>query len=161
MRQLWQVADFLRETRRQLRFGELSRSPLRLLRLELQGAKAECEWIARPPDVWDASLRPHTRNCNASAQALQDALAMRDLLFGELPEIQTAVLRAYREIEGQVPELIIAGTVARADTAPLGIRSIAMRAKLHGLRFWLDDGILEALQQEKTPGKLRHEPVLV
>ena len=58
MRPLWEAADFVRRTHRRLRFGELSRAPLRLLRFELRGQEAECEWMARPPDPWDADLPP-------------------------------------------------------------------------------------------------------
>ncbi len=161
MKQLWQAADFCREMRRQLRFGELSRSSLRLLRLELRGEAVECEWIARPPDVWDAGLRPRTQHRNASLQALQDALALRELIFSEVSDAQTATLRAYRQLEGQAPELIIEGEVARQDVAPKGIKSIAMRAKLHGLHFWLDDGMLEPLEQDPRGGSSRHEPAFV
>jgi len=57
MRPLWEVADFVRSMRRQMRFGEFSRSPLRLLRVELREDTAECDWILRPPDIWDDSLR--------------------------------------------------------------------------------------------------------
>jgi hypothetical protein len=57
MRQLWEVADFVRTVRREMRFGELSRAPLRLLRLELREDAMECDWVARPPDVWDAGRR--------------------------------------------------------------------------------------------------------
>jgi hypothetical protein len=161
MKQLWEALDFCRNVRRKLRFGEISRSPLRLLRMELQGETVECEWIARSADVWDTHLRPSVRHRNASLQALQDAMAIRDLLFSELPAVQTATLRAYRQMEGQIPELIIAGTVARGDVAPRAIRSVAMRAKLQGLRFWLDDGILETLQQEERGGRSRREPAFV
>ena len=51
MRPLWEVADFVRSMRRQMRFGEFSRSPLRLLRVELREDTAECDWILRPPDI--------------------------------------------------------------------------------------------------------------
>jgi len=161
MKQLWQAVDFCREMRRQLRFGELSRSSLRLLRLELRGEAVECEWMSRPPDVWDAGLRPRTQNRNASLQALQDALALRDLIFSELSGAQTATLRVYRQLEGQPPELIIEGEVARHDVVPKGIKSIAMRAKLQGLRFWLDDGMLEPLQRDPRGGSSRREPAFV
>ncbi len=43
MKPLWEAADFLIRMRRRLRFGELSRAPLQLLRLELRGEQAECE----------------------------------------------------------------------------------------------------------------------
>ena len=36
MRQLWEVADFVRKMRREMRFGEISRAPLQLLRVELR-----------------------------------------------------------------------------------------------------------------------------
>jgi hypothetical protein len=161
MKPLWEAVDFCHQIRRQLRFGELSRSQLRLLRLELKGDVAECEWMARAADIWDAGLRARTRNCNASLQALHDALAVRDLIFSEMAEVKTATLRAYRETAGQAPELIIAGVVERGAGAPRGIRSVAMRAKLQGLRFWLDDGILEALQQDPQRGSSTGDPVFV
>ena len=67
MRRLWEVADFVRSIRRQMRFGEISRSPLRLLRVELHNDTLECDWIARPPGVWDCSLRrpgsPYAISC--------------------------------------------------------------------------------------------------
>jgi hypothetical protein len=47
-----------------------------------------------------------------------------------------------------VPELIIAGKVSRDDEVASSVRSLAMKAKLFGLRFWLNDGVLEALQPE-------------
>ena len=60
MRPLWEVADFVRSIRRQMRFGELSRAPLQLLRVEFARtcATVECDWIARPADTWDSNLRP-------------------------------------------------------------------------------------------------------
>jgi hypothetical protein len=57
--------------------------------------------------------------------------------------------------------LIIEGAVARDDAAPAGIKSIAMRAKLQGLHFWLDDGMLEPLQEGPRGGRSRHEPAFV
>jgi hypothetical protein len=54
MQPLYEVADFVRAVRRRFRFGELSRAPIRILRLELQGDSAGCDWVTRPPDVWDA-----------------------------------------------------------------------------------------------------------
>ena len=71
MRQLWEVADFVRAMRRQVRFGEISRAPLRLLRVELRG---DTSWnatgSARPPDAWDSSLQRPVRDRNESQQVL-------------------------------------------------------------------------------------------
>jgi len=47
MKQLWEAADFVRNLRRRLRFGELSRAPLKLLRLELRGNQAAPAAILR------------------------------------------------------------------------------------------------------------------
>ena len=148
MRPLWEAADLVRRVRRQLRFGELSRAPLQLLRLELRGKFAECEWIARPPDPWDADLAPEIAHRNQTFQALRDAIAMRELIFDVMTDIQTAKLRVYRP-SASAAELIITGTVTREDQPPLRMSSIVMRAKLCGFHFSLGDGVLEALPMKE------------
>jgi hypothetical protein len=114
MKHLCGIGDFVRSLRIQARFGELSRAPLRLLRVQLSGETVECDWVARSADRWDAG--------------------------------GTAVLRVYRQTTTGDTELIIAGTVSKDQKAPAMVRSLAMRAKLMGLRFWLDEGVLENLQ---------------
>ena len=153
MKQLWDAADFLRRLRRQMRYGQLSRAPLRLLRFEVRGEIAECEWMARPADPWDADLPPGARGRNASSQALEDSLALREMLFAAMPNVSSAVFRVYRAVEtagetteGPEPELIIVGTVERDEVVAGNIRSLAMRAQLFGFRFWMDNGILGTLQ---------------
>jgi hypothetical protein len=150
MKPFWEIADFLRTIRRQMRFGDLSRAPLQLVRLEWQGDTAQCDWIVRPPDAWDENLGRHERERNVSEQALRDAIQVCDLLFAELPSVKIAVLRAFRQSETcQSPALVIAGTVRRGEEGGLkGIRSSAMRVKLCGLQFRMDDGRLEPLQME-------------
>jgi hypothetical protein len=149
MRHLCQIGDFVRRLRVQARVGELSRAPLRLLRLQLCGDTAECDWMARPADAWDADLPKSVGDRNASAQALKDAIAVRDLLFGVLPDLNAAAFRVYRQSADSQVELIIAGSVNRGERAPAVVRSLAMRAKLFGLQFWLDEGILETLQPDE------------
>ena len=94
MRLLWGIADFGRAVHRQMRFGELSRAPLRLLRVEWRGVVAECEWMARPLDDWDRGLPRQVSDANAAEQALRDAIAMRELLFDTLP-VDNAVVRVF------------------------------------------------------------------
>jgi hypothetical protein len=148
MKPLWEAADFVRGVRRRLRFGELSRAPLQLLRLELRGELAECEWMARPPDPWDADLAAEIAQRNQTLQALRDAMAMRELIFDLMTGIQSARLRVYRP-SASVAELIITGRVTRQDQPPLRMSSIVMRAKLCGLHFSLEDGVLEALPMKE------------
>lgn len=148
MKQLWEAADFVRNLRRRLRFGELSRAPLKLLRLELRGEEAECEWLARPADPWDADLPTGFGERHASLQALEDCLAVRRLLFSALPSIRKAVFRVYRGVEAEHVELVITGTVTREDQAAANVCSLAMRAQLCGLRFWLADGVLGRFQSK-------------
>jgi hypothetical protein len=150
MKQLWKAADFLRKWRMEMRFGKLSRAPLRLLRLEVKSQVAECEWMARAADPWDADLPPGTGERNASQQALEDSLAVREMLFAAMPDISSAVFRVYRAVEGAETgaeaELIIVGTVERDEEVAGNIRSLTMRAKLFGFRFWMDNGVLGTLQ---------------
>jgi hypothetical protein len=150
MKALWEVVTFVRLMRARMRFGEFSRAPLRLLRVELRGREAECDWMARPPDVWDAGLRQPVRERNESLQALADAIAVRDLLFDALPHLDMAVLRAFRPSAArEPPELIIAGSVHRDDPEVYERASLVMRAKLSGFRFCLEGQRLEAMPVEE------------
>lgn len=144
---LFDIGRYLRRFETQLRFGKLSRAPLRLLRLELRGNVVECEWMARPPDPWDADLPRAAGEHNASLQALEDAMAVRKLLFHTLPDVESAQFRVFRQSTPDETELIITGTVTREEPN-LQVLSLAMRAKLCGFRFWLGEGVLETLQSE-------------
>ncbi len=149
MKRLWELGYLIRGLQIQMRFGELSRAPLCLLRLQLRENQVECDWMARPADEWDKELPPAIGERNASLQALKDAMAVRELLFCALPAVDSAMFRVYRQPVREPPELIIAGTVNREDQTLLSVCSLVMRAKLCGFRFWLDDGVLEALQLEE------------
>ena len=147
MKRLWEVADFVRGLRREMRFGELSRAPLRLLRLELTADLVACDWIARPPDVWDEGLAPRVRERNFSEQALRDAILVRDLAFQALPQVETAAFRAFRSTGArEPPELVIVGAASREVPPIFRIGSLAMRAKLYGFQFEMEDGILQVLR---------------
>lgn len=151
MKSLWETADFLRALRWRLRFGELSRAQLQLLRVELRSNEAACEWIVRPADTWDANLPEHARERNRSEQALRDALTMRELIFAAFPQVSLAVLRAFRPSPGrEPPELVISGYARRADGVGVRVSSWAMKAKLSGLYFKLEDGILQGLEQREA-----------
>jgi hypothetical protein len=129
--------------RHRLRFGEQSRAPLKLLRLELREDFAECEWLARANDPWDEHLSLEVREQNEAFQALRDTLMVREFLFSSLRKIRCATLKVYRERDH---ELIIAGTVNREDEPLPRIASLFMQAKLCGLQFNLSmDGAFEAL----------------
>ena len=146
---LWGIADFGRAIHRQMRFGELSRAPLRLLRVEWRGDVAESDWISRPADEWDGDLPRQVSGANASEQALRDAIAIRELLFDALPGVDTASLRGFRQSAGGKQDLIVTGAVTRGDEVPRNVSSTAMRAKLLGFQFWLEDGFLEAMPSEE------------
>ena len=146
VRQLCDVSYFLRVYKAHMRFGESSRAPLKLLRVQVAEQAAECDWLARPPDPWDQGLPPSVGARNASVQALEDAMAMRRLMLCLLPQIDTAGFRVFRPAAEEQIELIIAGTVAREDEVPQTVRSVAMRAKLFGFQFVLDGGVLASLR---------------
>jgi hypothetical protein len=150
MRLLWRIADFGRAMHREMRFGELSRAPLRLLRLDWRGNVAECDWMARPADEWDRDTPRQVSDGNVSEQALRDAIALRELLFDALPGVETASLRVFRQSPGGTRYLIIMGTVNRGEEIPRNVPSTAMRAKLLGFQFWFEDGVLENLKSEES-----------
>jgi hypothetical protein len=149
MRVLWGIADFGRAMYRQMRFGELSRAPLKLLRLEWRDDVAECDWMARPADEWDRDVPRQVSDANVSEQALRDAIAMRELLFHALPGVDTASIRVFRQSAGGTRDLIITGAVSRGEEVPRNVSSTAMRAKLLGFQFWFQEGFLEAMPSEE------------
>jgi hypothetical protein len=144
MKPLLNAKRFLLEVRARMKFGELSRMPLRLLRFEIRGEFAECEWIARQPDVWDADIPRKARENNETLQTLKDAIKIRELLFAIFPDVRSAELRVYRQSVREPPGLVIAGTVNREDRLPLRIKSLVMEAKLYGFSFALENGALKA-----------------
>jgi hypothetical protein len=145
IKQLHKASEFLRGIRIQMRYGELSRAPLRLLRLQMLENVVECDWVARLADPWDADFSGNIQQRHASLQALRDAMDVRDLLFDTMPQVTTALLRVYRELRADTRELIITGNSHRSDAASRDVHSIAMRAKLLGFDFDLEGEVLHKL----------------
>ena len=102
IKQLCDLHNALTGFRVQLRFGRLSRAPLRLLRLEWNSGHIECDWVARAQDEWDKDLPRPLSDTNVSLQALEDAIDVRELLFYTIPDISSATLRVYRQ-SGEEP----------------------------------------------------------
>lgn len=149
MKAMHDISEFLWKVRTRMRFGELSRSPLQLLHFELRGTRARCEWLSRQPDDWDRELGAAIQDRNAALQAVLDAISLREVLFSAIPDVSEAVFRAYRQRESGDRELIITGLVSRDDACPPRVSSLVMRAKLYGLHFSMQEGLLEPL----TTGK--------
>jgi len=148
IKQFCDIRDTVFRLQVQLRFGRLSRAPLRILRLEWRGDHANCDWVARAQDAWDDDLPEGVGKNNASLQALEDAIQIRDLLFSTLRDISSATLRVYRESADGSLELIITGTVTRSERFLYRVHSLAMRAKLYGFQFLLNEGDLMAFQTD-------------
>jgi len=146
------VGRFLREFTTHLRFGRLSRSPLHLTRLLIDEDKADCDWIARQQDPWDADLPGDIGRRHASLQALKDAIDVRSLLFANLPDLRRARFRVYREIRDHSRELIIEGNLRMDDDVYRSVHSLAMRAKLVGFRFDMEDGFLRRICRDEQFG---------
>lgn len=145
MKNIFEAADFLRNTHRKLRFGELSRAPLQLVRLEVTESMVKCDWYMRPVDEWDDDLPAAVRENNQSMQAFLDAMRVRELLFAAFPEILIAELHVFRRSDEEAPELVMAGTVRREDEVPTRIGSVVMQAILLGFRFSFSNGALMAM----------------
>ncbi len=149
VRNLCGIADFIRRIRMRAPFGSLSRAPLILLRFEVCGSAAECDWLARPPDEWDSNMPKIVGEQNASRQALEDAVGLRRVLFRLVPSLESTILRVYRKARGESLELIIRGQVHRTDHVSPTVRSLTMRAKLYGLQFWMEEGVLGPLHIDR------------
>jgi len=147
MTELMQTADFLSRARRRMRYGALSREPLRLMRLEWKETVVECDWLMRAPDVWDRFLPQHLVRSHQSLQALRDALNLRDLVFAAFPRVSQAELRMFRREPDRPLEVLMCGTVHRANEIMQRVPSVAMRAKLCGFEFSLAEGILETRER--------------
>lgn len=142
MKTLLDAADFLCRARRKMRFGEFSREPLKLLRLEWKCNALECDWLMRPADSWDVDLPAPLIDENQTLQALRDALNLRNIIFDSFPEVDSAELRVFRIGVDSSPELVMSGSVIRTNEIFERVASIVMRARLCGFRFTPDEGSL-------------------
>lgn len=147
VKQVLRAGQFLRGLRVQMRFGELSRAPLRLVRLQMEDRAVECDWLVRSPDRWDADLSQHVQQKHASLQSLRDAIDVRALLFDLMPQLETACLRAYRESGDCERELIIEGYAQRNHHAARNVHSLVMRAKILGFRFDIEGNALRSISR--------------
>ncbi len=139
---LCDVADYLYRIRVQMRYGNLSRSPLALLRLQVLSDTVECDWMARAPDPWDPFLQRRIARRHASLQVLRDAIDLRTLLFRSLPDMDTAHFRMFRQHPTRQRELVLTGLTHRNDHSARDVHSLTMRAKILGFRFRMEDDFL-------------------
>jgi hypothetical protein len=151
-RQLFDASELLRSLRVQMRFGQLSRAPLQLLRFQIRAQVVECDWLARPPDPWDADLPQSIQQQHVLLQTLKDAIDVRALLFDTLPQIATAYLRVYRESPSYAREMIITGCAQRNDNSSRCVHSLTMRAKVLGFRFNLEGDVLSKIPTAEQAG---------
>jgi hypothetical protein len=142
MKQLLDAAEFLSRVRRRLRFGALSREPLTLLRFEWKGDWVECDWLMRAADPWDRDLPAHLALENQTLQALRDALTLREIVFKSFPAVTNATLRMFRADSDHRLELVMTGEVSRSNETFERVASLAMRARLCGFHFNLEEGAL-------------------
>ena len=143
--QLARASRFLRDIRFHLRYGELSRAPLKMLRFQIVAGIIECDWMARKPDPWDAELARTVQQRHALLQTLKDALSIRALLFDAFKDVEMANVRVFRESADYKPEMIMTGCLHRGDHSARGEHSIVMRAKILGYRFRLEGDALRKI----------------
>jgi len=67
---------------------------------------------------------------------------MRSLVFSTFAEVETAHFRIYRDTLTKPREMIVTGCAQRNDNSSRWVHSLAMRAKVLGFRFCLEDEIL-------------------
>ncbi len=142
---LMDTSHFVSELRRKMRFGEYSREPLTLLRLEWKRDSVQCDWLMRLNDPWDSSLPPHLARENQTLQALRDALDLRESIFRCFPAVEYACLRMFRVAPNRHLELVMTGTLSRTNEVLHRVTSVAMRARLCGFHFTLAEGALKSM----------------
>lgn len=140
MKALTETAEFVRQVRKQMRSGDLSREPLLLLRVEWKSDSVECDWLMRPADPWDKYVPQAVASETETQQALRDALELRDIIFRRFPAVKVAHLRMFRAGEEQRLELVLTGSVNRDNEILHRVASLAMRARLCGHHFTLAEG---------------------
>lgn len=150
MKEIIETFGFFNEIRRQMRFGEYSRLPIRVHRFEICSDWAKCDWFMRSPDPWDRNLPLKIQEEHVTNQALADALKIRELIFKSFPQVAQAALRMYRESENDAPELMMIGDVERGISSFRSVSSLVMRAKLYGFRFSLACGALQRISPGET-----------
>jgi hypothetical protein len=156
VKQLDGIGRFLRGLRIKMRFGELTRAPIRMIRLEVCDEFVECDWLARSADPWDVDLTEGVQQRHISLQAIRDAIDVRTLLFDILPQVESASFRIYRESPNYTRELIIAGCAHRNDHSARNVHSLAMRAKILGFRFNMEGDVLRKIPaHDQTSSKER------
>ena len=155
VKQLCKASQFIQSIRMQLRFGDLTRAPIRLMRLQVIDDVVECDWMARSLDPWDIDRARNVQQRPASLQALRDAIDVRALLFDTMTQAETAHFRVYRESLDHTREMIIVGCAQRNDHSSRGVHSLVMRAKVLGFRFDLDGATFRNLSP-KGPGPLQN-----
>lgn len=146
-KRICEVGHALRDLRMKMRFGALSRAPLRLLRFEMTNNIVECDWMARSADPWDTDLTRKVQQRHASLQVLRDAIDIRGLIFSAMPQVEAANLRVFRESQDYMREMIVTGCVHRIDQSSRDVHSIVMRAKVLGFRFHLEDDVLRNIYE--------------
>lgn len=149
--QIWTTGQFLRRIDYQLRYGELSREPLELLRFQVSNKLVECEWLVRHNDRWDSQLSEEIQRRHATLQILKDAIHVRKLLFATIPHVESAKMSAFRHTSDGNREMILTGYVHRTDNSSRSIHSIVMRAKVLGFRFDLFGDTLQSLTPQDAP----------
>jgi hypothetical protein len=149
--QICNVSQFLRRVRVQLRYGELTRAPLKPLRFAVLADRIECDWLARPQDPWDSDLQPATGLRHASLQTLRDAIDVRSLIFRSFSTLETAYVRIYRNSPDNKKAMIVTGCVQRNDQSSRRLHSLSMRARVLGFQFQLENDVLLELPKGVGP----------
>ena len=140
MKELLDAADFLSRARRRLRFRSLIAGTAHAVAVRVERRLVECDWLMRPADPWDKDLPAHLARENQTLQALRDALTLREVVFKSFPAVVNATLRMFRADSDHRLELVMTGNVNRSNEAFERVASVAMRARLCGFHFNLEEG---------------------
>jgi hypothetical protein len=115
--------------------------------MEIHPDRVEFDCLARAGDPWDRDIAERLARRHLTLQVMHDAIDLRTILFQTMPSVDAARIRIFRDSEDNERELILFGHTHRNDHSARGVHSLAMRARILGFHFRVENEFLKAIAE--------------